>query len=169
VSLASSSIALLLIAACAPAPPPARSTDSTAGVAEQRQVRAQADSLVRLHRSALSGLNRPARQVIADSVRWAETWPHLQPRGSTPTALPVVDFSRSMVVIAALGDQPSTGYGVIVDSVVRTKSEYLMFVRATEPGDCIVGGLETQPVDVVAVPRSHLPARFVEQRVTSRC
>lgn len=50
-----------------------------------------------------------------------------------------------MILIAALGDKPSTGYGVMVDSVAATKSNYLIFVRATDPGNCIVGGLVTQP------------------------
>jgi hypothetical protein len=74
-----------------------------------------------------------------------------------------------MVVIAALGDKPSTGHAVRVDSVAATKTEYLIFVQATDPGDCIVGGMETQPVDVVAVPRRQLPVRFVESRAISRC
>jgi hypothetical protein len=80
-----------------------------------------------------------------------------------------VDFSRFVVIIAALGDKLSTGYGITVDSVATTRSEYLIFVRASDPGDCIVGGLVTQPVDVVAVPRSALPPRFVETHISGRC
>jgi hypothetical protein len=170
-SLILTSMALALMFACAPAVPPARSGSNATSAQSPTQpaTPARGDSLVHLYRSDLSGIHQPARRVIADSASWAQAWAQAQSRGSVSAALPAVDFSRFVVIIAALGDQPSTGYGITVDSVARKRSEYLIFVRTSDPGDCIVGGLVTQPVDVVAVPRSALPPQFVETHISGRC
>jgi hypothetical protein len=74
-----------------------------------------------------------------------------------------------MVVIAAMGRFPSTGYDVFVDSVRRTQSDVLVYVRSVSPKGCTVGELETQPIDIVRVPRSALPPRFVESSEEERC
>jgi protease stability complex PrcB-like protein len=75
-----------------------------------------------------------------------------------------------MVVIAALGILGSGGDDVVVDSAAATKSEYLIFVRITEPGEnCPVTEGVTHPIDVVRVTRSSLPVRFIEQTVVNRC
>jgi hypothetical protein len=108
--------------------------------------------------------------VVRDSARWREvvaqwTWPAYP--GADP---PAVDFSTDMVVVAGMGRFPSTGYEVFVDSLRRTRSEALVYIRSDSVGQgCAVGAKETQPIDIVRVPRSPLSARFVESSRVERC
>jgi hypothetical protein len=75
-----------------------------------------------------------------------------------------------MVVIAAIGSFPSTGYDVFVDSVRSTQSDVLVYVRSVSPGkDCAVGAAERRPIDIVRVPLTALPPRFVESTEVEGC
>ena len=77
-------------------------------------------------------------------------WEHLRRGSRDSLSFPAVDFSKDLVIIAALGSVGSTGYDIIIDSVARTTSEFLIFVRAREPGNLYeVGPVQTEPVDVV--------------------
>jgi hypothetical protein len=160
---------LLLVAgscthAAAGRPSPAR---STAGRAETPE--AKADSVVRLVHSMTGGPDTLVRELVRDSARWREVlarWTRPAYPGAAP---PAVDFTSHMVVVAAMGGFPSTGYDVFVDSVRRTRSEVLVYVRSDSSVGCVAGAIETQPIDVVRVPRSPLPARFVESSRVERC
>lgn len=130
--------------------------------------RAQQSALFRLYHSETDGPASQMREVVRDSLHWSKAWAQIH-GGATLSALPAVDFSHDMLVIAALGTLASGGYDDVVDSVAATKSEYLIFVRTTDPGNCPVTGVVTHPVDVVRVTRSSLPVRFIEQTVVNRC
>ncbi len=129
----------------------------------------QQSTFIRLYHSQLIGPASSMRDIVRDSARWSKAWAQVQRGNLTVEPLPAVDFSRDMVLIAALGSVGSGGYDVAVDSVAATRSEYLIFVRTTDPGNCPVTGLLTRPVDMVRVTRTGLPVRFIEQAVVSRC
>jgi protease stability complex PrcB-like protein len=124
------------------------------------------DSVVRLHHSQWSGMDSGARLVLKDSVSWSKVWASLQ----VNTIPPEIDFSHQMVILAALGSRTSGGYEITIDSVRPRRSEFLIFVRTTEPGEeCGAPATMTQPVDVVAVPWQALPTRFIEFTEVHRC
>lgn len=124
------------------------------------------DSVVRLYHSDASGMDTAVRLVLKDTTSWRRAWTQL----GGNTALPSVNFSQSMVIIAAMGSLSTGGYEITTDSVASTGSEYLIFVRTREPAkECGVPAEQTQPVDVVAVPRRLLPVRFVEFTEVRRC
>ena len=125
------------------------------------------DSLVRLYHDFNSQLAHSERKVVTDSAQWAETWPFI--RDNAIEKVPPVDFARHMVVIVALGTRPSTGYDITVDSTAAGSRERLLFVRVTTTGSCPAGAALTQPLDVVRVPRTRLPVRFVEDTVQVKC
>jgi hypothetical protein len=120
--------------------------------------------------TANSGLVESRRLVVRDADAWASTWAAVW-RNMTPApSRPDVDFSREMVIVAALGQRTSGGYDIVVDSATATESELVVHVRATSPGaSCFVTGALTQPVDIVRLPATTLPVKFVEDAVVHEC
>jgi hypothetical protein len=87
-----------------------------------------------------------------------------------PPPLPVVDFSREAVIVAALGARSSGGHEIRVDSAVRAADAVEVTIRATSPGEgCVTAAVYTQPVDVAKIPAGPLPIRFREQTVAASC
>jgi hypothetical protein len=129
---------------------------------------ANADSVVRLFHPTTAGPSTPARQLVRDAARWRAAWSS-GPVHETASEAPALDFSRQMVVIAAIGSFPSTGYYVFVDSVRSTLSDVLVYVRSVSPKGCAVGAAERRPIDIVRVPLAPLPARFIESTEVERC
>jgi hypothetical protein len=117
---------LLVAASCTHPTPGSPNPEAKAGSVSPSQG-AKADTAVRLVHSMTGGPDTLVRELVRDSARWREVlaqWTRPAYPGADP---PAVDFSSDMVVVAAMGGFPSTGYDVFVDSVRRTKSE----VRST--------------------------------------
>jgi hypothetical protein len=85
--------------------------------------------------------------VIRDANGFAQVWSELG-AGDRPE----VDFSRNVVVVAALGQRPTGGYEIAVSRVAQADGQLSIEVVETTPGpNCITAGAETQPVDMVVV------------------
>ena len=126
------------------------------------------DTLVRIYHSAFDGPANAVRKVVRDPIDWRRAW--IQTRSApTDSAPPPVDFSSHMVVIAGMGRVPSTGYELFVDSVVSVDWGTLVYVRSTSVAGCPGAGMETEPVDIVRVPKTTLPVQFVEYTEVHRC
>jgi len=84
--------------------------------------------------------------------------------------MPRIDFERTMVIVAAMGSEPSTGFGIKIDSVVERGSLVQVHVLLGSMGSlCIQGAAVTNPVDVVEVPRSVGIVTFHDRLVTVEC
>jgi hypothetical protein len=119
----------------------------------------------------VSGMDRPARLMIRDAATWQAVWTQIH-RGSSPLSPPpTIDFSREMVVVAALGTHSSGGYGILVDgaSVVDTDGTAIA-VRSISPGpDCGVTAAFTEPVDIARMQRRDGTVTFVERSEVTSC
>jgi len=75
------------------------------------------------------------RVVIRDTEAWRKIWEwiHHNPGQQFPP-LPEIDFSREMVVVAALGGRPTGGYGIIVDRAYERDNRLEIIVRSQTPG-----------------------------------
>ena len=115
-----------------------------------------------------SGVNDSLRVVVTDSATWRRLWDRIQ-RGASPAApLPEIDFRRESLILTALGARGSTGYGIAVDSVLRSgarvDSAVVVHVTKWRPvAGAAVGAVMTAPLDVVRIPRPAGPLRFIEQ------
>lgn len=110
-----------------------------------------------------SGLQQPERLVIRDQAAWITAWSSLWPNGVPIPALPAVDFSKDMIVIAALGGRSTGGYSIFVDSARTTASGLVVFVGTSSPGrHCITTQAFTQPVDIARVPSTEAAVAFVD-------
>lgn len=124
----------------------------------------------RLYHSYSSGFNSPARLVIRDQESWREAWTTLY-IGMSPSAVPpTVDFTRSTVILVALGSRSTGGYDITVSRVARDANVVYVQVTSTSPGDrCFTTQAFTQPVDVIVLPHVVAEAVFVERKLVRDC
>lgn len=117
-----------------------------------------------------SGILETLRLVIRERAEFNELWKQLTRFGSYKPPPPQVDFSREMIVVAAMGQQPTSGYEIIIDGACEADNQLEVFVRSTNFLKC--GGqfmMATAPVDIVRLPKTDLPVVFRETQVASDC
>jgi hypothetical protein len=109
------------------------------------------------------------RLVIRNRDEFSELWKRFLapiPPGQWVPPMPEVDFSKEMVVVAAMGEKPSSGYGIIIDGACDVDGHVEVFVSSVD-GGC--GGLQlgvvTAPADVVRIPQTDLPVVFRETQI----
>jgi len=85
------------------------------------------------------------------------------PPGKWVPPMPEVDFSKEMVVIAAMGARPSSGYGIMIDGACECDGQVEVYVSSNENA---CGGatlaIVTDPADAVRLPQTDLPVVFRE-------
>jgi hypothetical protein len=118
----------------------------------------------------VSGFDKPARLVVRDAATWQSVWAQTFRGGSVPP-IPVIDFSREMLVVVALGSHSSGGYGILLDGAsAEATGDLAVEVRSISPGSgCGVTAAFTQPVDIARVPRRDGAVRFVESSEVTNC
>jgi hypothetical protein len=103
--------------------------------------------------------------VIHNREAWVEMWKRIynaNPPDQAMALLPEVDFSREMLIVAALGERPTGGYGIIIDSACEQEKELEVVVRSISRLRCGVTQSLTQPLDIVRLPKSELRVVFRE-------
>jgi hypothetical protein len=112
-----------------------------------------------------SGLRQSERLVVRDAATWAAIW-----RNVTSAPLPSVDFDREMIVVAALGERPTGGFDIVVESATASGDALTVRIRTIAPGpSCITTDVLTQPVDVARLPRTADVVRFVDDASVVDC
>ena len=117
-----------------------------------------------------SGLHSERLMAIRSEAEWLGQWRRITARQGNPPPLPTVDFRREMLLMAAMGPQPSGGYRAVIDKVLDQPGELLAFVRFISPGrKCGSIAAITSPVDVVRLPASARNVRWVVERQPADC
>lgn len=120
--------------------------------------------------SVNSGLTTAQRTVIRDDAAWRAAWMAIWQTVSPPPDVPVVDFTREMIIVAALGERGSGGYAIEIDSAGRTATGATVVVHVTSPGpQCISTQAITSPVDVARMPRVSGTVVFRERATVTDC
>jgi hypothetical protein len=115
------------------------------------------------------GISQRARLVIRDRADFNELWNKILSTTSAKPPLPEVDFSREMIIVAAMGHKTST-YEIIIDSACEVDDQLEVVVRSAKFLSCgLQVGLPPQPVDIVRLPKTDLPVVFRETEVTFDC
>lgn len=108
------------------------------------------------------------RLVIKSRDEFSDFWKRLTapvPPGGWVPSLPEIDFSKEMIVVAAMGRRPSSGYSIFIDGACEADGQIEVFVSSVE-GMCGVElGVVTSPADAVRLPRSDLPVVFRETQI----
>lgn len=117
-----------------------------------------------------SGLREPLQRVVRDEGEWREVWSAIWRNHAPKPSLPTVDFAREMVVVAALGERPTGGYGILISSASEAAGGLAIEVRAISlVGACGTTQALTQPVDAARVTRRDGPVVFKTITETQDC
>jgi len=108
-----------------------------------------------------SGYEQPITLVVRDREAWQSTWNQIY-RGRNPVPpLPAVDFSMDMIVVAALGAKPTSGYAVEFTSAYVSNGSVTVEATSVSPGpQCVTLQVITYPVDIARVPRRDGAVQF---------
>jgi hypothetical protein len=83
---------------------------------------------------------------------------------------PRVEFEREMLIVVALGERPTGGYGIVVDSAETRPDGLFVTVRTIAPGKgCMLTQALTQPVDIARVPRHEGQVGFEDHAEVRDC
>lgn len=119
---------------------------------------------------AWSVFRQQQRESCAERQRahgLAEEWFAFGPGGCIQRRL--LDLVR-VILVAALGERSSGGYGILLHRAVRRGGHVEVIVRSTSPGrSCGVPDVLPQPVDLARLPRTSRSIRFREQKKVKQC
>ena len=117
-----------------------------------------------------SGYLSETRAVIDNAADLAAAWSRALALQADPPAPPDVDFTHDRVLLVALGERATGGYGIEVARADRVGSDVVVEVLSTSPGrGCVVSDALTQPVDIVKIPRDSGTVRFEESTAVRDC
>jgi hypothetical protein len=165
------SLRTLIVAALAASAAACRSTvdvDHYSGGTDVRTV--SGDSLFKGISPYYSGLTDSATYLIRDQAAWSALWTRINKNGGA-MPLPVVDFSKDMIIVVAMGGRGTGGYGVTIDRVVDTDGGGRV-VEATMSyagRSCIVTQALTAPFAGVLVPATSKAVHFDLRSVVNNC
>lgn len=115
------------------------------------------------------GISQRARFVIRERDEFNELWQRIMRQASDKPPLPEVDFSREMLIVAAMGPQ-SSAYEIIVDSACEVDNRLEVMVRSIKFLLCgAYAGVFPETIDIVRLPKTDLPVVFRETEITSDC
>ncbi len=104
-------------------------------------------------------IEQSARTVIRDSAAWLGLWKTWS-KGKAP---PPVDFQKSTVIVVARGWTSSTGYSMVVDSVIEYADRVNVHIKSVVPGPCPPQFVANYPQSLVLVPARAKPVYFRER------
>jgi hypothetical protein len=111
----------------------------------------------------------PFRLVIRNRDEFNDFWARftapIHPSNGIPPP-PEVDFSKEMVVVAAMGQKPTSGYWTIIDGACEMDGKIEVFVSNVDTTMCM-GQFPalTYPADAVRLPQTDLPVVFRKTEV----
>ena len=115
------------------------------------------------------GISQRARLVIRDRAEFNTLWQQIMRQVSDKPPLPEVDFSREMLIVAAMGSQPDP-YEILIESACEIDKQLEVLVRSAKFLWCgAYAGLLPEAVDIVRLPKTDLPVVFRETEVTCDC
>lgn len=118
----------------------------------------------------VSGISDSRRIVIRSDSEWTEFWAAANANLVPPPEAPEVDFSRDMILAAAMGGRPTGGYAISIPTVKREGSEVWAVVHERSPGPtCFTTQVLTAPVVAVRVPRLEGPLHWIEDESRTEC
>ena len=115
----------------------------------------------------------PFRMVVRDRDAWHDVWKriyqHTPSNGPYPEP-PEIDFSREMLIVAALGQRPTSGYEIIIDGAYERDDRLEVVVKSVVNLKCFgVFMVVTSPIDIVRLPKIERPVVFREIEVVPDC
>lgn len=152
-------LVFLLAAACSNAP--ARNSGN-----EPAAAALPFETLVQASNPGQGGPSR--REVIRDETAWRTIWAEIREGSALPEEPPAVDFSREMVILAALETQGCVSR-VTIRAVTRTADALVVDLLEAPPAPNCVCITSERPIHLVRLERVDLPVRFEAERGVTEC
>ncbi len=114
-----------------------------------------------------SGIRTLTQVVIHTPTEWRDLWQkHSTGLAGAGVALPVVDFSRHMVV-AVFAGEVTKGTRASILKILQEKNRLVVLVRITDaqPGPALAEPGTATPFHIVRIHRSNLPVVFSAAKV----
>lgn len=125
--------------------------------------------VTRILQGAFSSAETSQRLLVRSQAELAAAWTMMFRDLSEPPALPTVDFSRDMVIIALAGSKPSGGYCIVVQAAASKNGRAEIMIRSIGPTPATaILPVITNPYDVVRVPRREI-VTFIESSEVGNC
>lgn len=124
-----------------------------------------------LQRSIPAQSGGQIREVARDEATWAALWSRLRQgggEGALPAQPPAIDFSREMVIAAAMETQSCVSK-VTIRSVEQGRGELVVDLLEAPPSPNCVCITAERPLHVVRLRRSDDPVRFEVERGETSC
>jgi hypothetical protein len=126
--------------------------------------------LTEVHTAQHSGIRERQRRAIRTGDEWEAFWVAFNGPVEPMPAPPAINFSERMVVVAAMGERPTGGYAIAIESVHAADGKLMVRVEERSPGaDCATTQALTAPVTAVVIPRSTASVEFHDRAVTVSC
>jgi len=108
--------------------------------------------------------------VIRSNEELAVAWSQIYGERARLTLPPQIDFNAYMLVIVAIGRQPSSGFSVKITGATRERDGLVVHVTVGRPGEnCGTAAVITSPVAIARLPRTDGPVRFDITRTSVPC
>jgi PrcB C-terminal len=106
----------------------------------------------------LSGQQIAKQITIRTPAEWKALW-----KDHSPTEkMPVIDFTKSMIVGIFLGSKPSAGYEVEIVGVRAQEKDLVVEYVQKQPGrGTLAAQILTEPYHIVSVPQHAGTVRFI--------
>ncbi|HEU4560911.1 MAG TPA: hypothetical protein VFS20_23875 [Longimicrobium sp.] len=111
----------------------------------------------------------PVRKVFRNELEWVQYWTN-ERRGCTAPPVPAgIDFSRDMLLFAAMGKRMSEHDRISIDATSTRPDTLLIFVRRSMQESGCSGRTATFPQSLVKVPASGRYVKFNEEHRRIPC
>lgn len=108
------------------------------------------------------------REVVRDEAAWRALWTELRQGSSLTAEPPAVDFSREMVIAAAM-DTQSCVSRVTVRAVTRSAGGVVVDLLEAPPAPNCICVVAERPIHVIRLARLPDPVRFTAERGVTSC
>lgn len=141
--------AALIVAGCHSDPPQAQDPEA-GGLPPVDALPFRVDSGQVLASGPHSSATAAGQRVLASAAAFDSFWVEVAPGGPQPSA----GFRDSLLLAVTLGERPTSGYGIRIDSLTRTGDTILVHGTNSERlTNCPLLQVVTSPFQVIQVPR----------------
>lgn len=109
-----------------------------------------------------SGIRTQLKVVVRTPTDWQTLWKAHTAGLLRPSAMPVIDFTREMLIGVFAGEVPSTAR-ITVTRITRQEKQFVVRYRVgdLQPGPPELGTRTITPFQILRLPRSTLPVVFI--------
>jgi hypothetical protein len=125
---------------------------------------------VTLARQFYSGIDARERLVVQSAAEWSSLWERIHGRQAPVPPIVQPDFNTEVVLVATMGEKPSGGYTITIDSITRHERGSIVYVTEKSPSQsCFTPAVITQAVHAIRAPRTDGTTWWRERTAVETC